>query len=238
MCSSDLEDDISDKPKLREIRANAKQKAIDLKRAAIDQKQSLERFEIESIKAQHELEKSLIQASRPVGPAIMSGSKDCSPLVIEAALAQTVGLSDIEKHYDEKTLDAAHKQFKGRIGVKQILAMAAHANGMPWHAGETVNQGNLRDVLRYATQPIHAASLSTLSLPGVLSNVANKELLQGYMEEDQSWREISRTSNVSDFKTVTSYRLLDNMEYEQLAPDGRIKSGTVGEESYTRQAKT
>jgi hypothetical protein len=41
-----------------------------------------------------------------------------------------------------------------------------------------------------------------------------------------------------DFKQITSYRLLDNMEYEELAPDGQIKHGELGEESYTRQAKT
>ena len=57
-------------------------------------------------------------------------------------------------------------------------------------------------------------------------------------EEDAVWREIAAIKSVSDFKQVTSYRLLDDMEYEQLGPDGQIKHGSVGEESYTRQADT
>jgi phage major head subunit gpT-like protein len=43
---------------------------------------------------------------------------------------------------------------------------------------------------------------------------------------------------VNDFKQVTSYRLLDNMEYEELAPNGRIAHGQISEESYTRQVRT
>jgi hypothetical protein len=58
------------------------------------------------------------------------------------------------------------------------------------------------------------------------------------MEEDQVWREIAVVKSVNDFKDVTSYRLLDNLEYEALAPDGSIKHGTVGEESYTRNVDT
>lgn len=32
---------------------------------------------------------------------------------------------------------------------------------------------------------------------------------------------------VSDFKAVTGYRTLDNMEYEQLSPEGRIARGQI-----------
>ena len=82
------------------------------------------------------------------------------------------------------------------------------------------------------------AGFSTVSLPGILSNVANKELLEGYMDEDQSWKEISSIKSVPDFKQATSYRLLDNAEYELLPKGGKIKHGTMGEESYTRQVRT
>ena len=110
---------------------------------------------------------------------------------------------------------------------------------MPMAAGTRIHAGNLRDVLQYSCGGGNIqASFSTLSLPGLLSNVANKELLQGFMEEEQTWREVARVASVSDFKTVTSYRMLDDMEYEKLGPGGQIKHGTTGEESYTRQAET
>ena len=97
----------------------------------------------------------------------------------------------------------------------------------------------MQDVIEHLPpRMLRAAGASVLSLPGILSNVANKQLLQGFMEEDQTWRAIAQTKTVTDFKAVTSYRMLDNMEYEELAPDGTMRHGQVGEESYTRQART
>ena len=116
------------------------------------------------------------------------------------------------------------------------MIMAAEANGYT-RRDYRIDQGNIREILRYAFAPIHAAS-SMISLPGILSNVANKELLAGFTEEDQTWREIAVTKPVTDFKAVTSYRMLDNMEYEELSPEGKIAHGQLGQESYTRQAKT
>ena len=105
-----------------------------------------------------------------------------------------------------------------------------------------IHAGNLRRILAYALpaegpNTIHA-SFSTLNLPGILSNVANKSILEGWNESDQTWREIATIKPVGDFKEATSYRMLDDFEYEELAPGGHIKHGTLGEESYTRQVKT
>lgn len=58
------------------------------------------------------------------------------------------------------------------------------------------------------------------------------------MEEDATWKEIAQTKRVSDFKTVTTYRLLDNMKYEKLGAGGQIKHGKVGEEAFTRSVDT
>jgi hypothetical protein len=52
------------------------------------------------------------------------------------------------------------------------------------------------------------------------------------------WRSICAVRNVSDFKTVTSYRLVGKDQYEQVAPGGELKQGTLGEETYTNKADT
>jgi phage major head subunit gpT-like protein len=82
------------------------------------------------------------------------------------------------------------------------------------------------------------SGFSTVSLPGILGNVANKEILAGYMEEDQTWMEIAAVKSVNNFHAHTSYRMLDSLEFEELGPGGQIKHGTLNQESYTRQAKT
>jgi hypothetical protein len=43
---------------------------------------------------------------------------------------------------------------------------------------------------------------------------------------------------VSDFKTVTSYRLIGKDQYELVAPGGELKHGTLGNEQYTNKADT
>ncbi len=181
-------------------------------------------------------ELEVMRQDRPKAPAIHAGGDGSlvSAEVIEAALCGTLNTPGREKLFSEKTLEAADKKYR-QLGLQELILMAAHAGG--YTGRTTITRDSLPEIFRAAFTPINAA-FSTLLLPGIFSNVANKELLAGFMEEDQSWREVSVTRTVSDFKTVTSYRLLDDMEYEELAPDGEIKHGKLSEESYTRQART
>lgn len=224
---------------LQKIRATAANAAKAIKAKALASKWSPSQCQSELRCAANDVRVALIRAERPKGPAIHASHADVNADVIEASLAQSAGLPNIEKHYTPQVLQAAHTAYRGRIGLGQILIMAAAANGFVCRLGDRVHAGNLREVLRYAFGGgmIHAAA-STLSLPGIFSNLGNKELLEGYSEEDQTWKEVAAIKSVNDFKQATSYRMLDNMEYEELLPGGHIKHGTVGEESYTRQVKT
>ena len=203
---------------------------------AIDQDWSIDKVELEVMKAKE------IQArgTRVTSFQSAQNTPEQLPLVLEAALCSTRKIKNIEKQFDDKTLQAAHSQFRRGAGLQQIMLMAAAANGMPMSPGMKITTGNIREVLGYCCPDGRnvQAAFSTVSLPGILSNVANKELLEGYMEEDAVWREIAQVKSVSDFKTVTSYRMLDNMEYEKLGPGGVIKHGAVGEESFTRSVDT
>ena len=203
---------------------------------AIDQDWSIDKVELEVMKAKE------IQArgTRVTSFQSAQNTPEQLPLVLEAALCSTRGIKDTEKQFDDKTLQAAHSQFRRGAGLQQIMLMAAAANGMPMSAGLKVTTGNIREVLSYACPDGRtvSAAFTAISLPGILSNVANKELLQGYMEEDMIWKEIAQTKSVSDFKTVTSYRLLDDMSYDKLGPGGVMKHGTLSEESFTRSVDT
>lgn len=174
------------------------------------------------------------------GPRSAGGSKatELTGQVLEAAVCMTRKIPGHEKQYSDQTLQAAHDQFRHGIGLQQLFLTAAAQNGYNVGHGERVGTSNLRAVLRAAFPTDVNAAFSTVSLPGIFSNIANKELLAGYVEEDTTWKEVASIKSVSDFKTVTSYRMLDDMEYEQLGPAGQIKHGTISEESYTRQANT
>lgn len=197
--------------------------------------ESYERNMLTRWHAQHQLQEH--RATLPQGPQIRASRKDVSGEVIEAALCQTMKLPGIENYYREDVLDAAHKQYRGRLGIQQVLIMAAAERGYHFTAGERITTGNIKAILRYAL-PTEIEASSTLSLPGLLSNVANKSVQQGYVEDDTIWRKVSQIKPVSDFKQATSYTMLDNMEYEEVGKDGKLANGQLGEQSYTRQAKT
>lgn len=161
---------------------------------------------------------------------------------IEAAVALAIRSPGLEKHYSAESLQLAEEQYgKAGLGLQQLLIVAAASNGLDVRPGERVTGSNLRGLLRaaFGDGPQASSGFSTISLSsGILANVANKEILMGYMEEDQAWREISAIKPVSNFYQHSSNRLLDNFEFEKVGKAGEIKHGSVGSERYTRQADT
>jgi hypothetical protein len=192
---------------------------------------------------QSELLKSL-RASRTASGKICPRARDGNgdgTQVLEAALCQSIGLPELDKAFDDQTLQAAHTRYRGRLGLQQLLLMAAAESGYPAQPGERINDGNLRQILRYAFAPsmmLRATGISTINISNILANTANKSLLQGWKEGDTTWREIAMVKPASDFKPHTSHRLLDHLEYDELPPDGQIKHGKLSDEVYTRQVKT
>ncbi len=225
--------------KLNEIKAAGMVAISKLKNQALSEEWAPTRYEVEVIKAEYAMKADMLTNTRPKGPAIHShDNSTVSGEVIEAAACRSLGLS-VETSFKPEVLESADRNYRN-IGLHEMLVMAASQNG--YVGRQRVGTDNLRELLHFAlpthgATPIHAAA-STVSLPGILSNIANKMLLAGFMEEDQTWREFADVKPVSDFKTHTSYRMLDEMEYEQLGPNGEIKHGKVGEETFTRSADT
>ena len=178
-------------------------------------------------------ELEVLRASRPTAPAAHVRDNALGGEVLEAACLLTAKLTDVEAHADEQALDAAARRFRGGITLQELLLEAAWANG---YSGR--NFRDSRAVLRYAFAPNLTAGFSTIDIGGILSNVANKFLLDGFFSVERTWRNICAVRNVSDFKTVTSYRLIGKDQYEQVAPGGELKHGTLGEQAYTNKADT
>ena len=181
-------------------------------------------------------ELEVLRASRPKAPAIHARDDEgVTGQVLEAACLITGGIraDDLTASHGEQALEAATKRFRGGIGLQELLLEAAWANG---YTGR--NFRDSRAVLRFAFRPDLQAAFSTIDIGGILSNVANKFLLEGFFSVERTWRNICAVRNVSDFKTVTSYRLIGTDQYEIVAPGGELKHGTLGEESYTNKADT
>jgi phage major head subunit gpT-like protein len=201
---------------------------------AIDGKVSVENFRMECWKARMDS-----------GPMVLppSGEREPANDVIEAAVCVTHRLPEVEKKFPARTLEAAHKEFKRGLSLMEMTAIAAQQNG---YRG-SVSKGNLAAVCRAAfSHRAHGGygemradiGPSTLSVPGILSNIANKFLAAGFLYGEDAHKLISRTKTAQDFKTMTTYRLDGRLKFVKVPPGGEIKHGTLGELSYTNQVDT
>jgi hypothetical protein len=185
-------------------------------------------------------ELEVLRASRPTPPSltaapgvIVSGDDGgVTAQVLEAACYMSARLEGIDKLFDARTIEAADRRFHRAIGLQELILEAAWANG---YTGRSFR--NAKAVMQCAFTPVNAG-FSTVDIGGILSNVANKFLLEGFFSVERTWRNITAVRNVSDFKTVTSYRLIGKDQYEKVLPGGELKHGNLGEQSYSNKADT
>jgi len=174
-------------------------------------------------------------ARPPAGVNTIIRSSETSADVLEAALYLAGRGADPEKHFAAKSLELASGQYKGGITFSEVLLAGARANG---YMGMRPVKANLREIMEHAFPIRAAAGFSTLAISGILSNTANKFSVAGFDAVESVWRSIASIRNVNDFKLVTGYRLTGGLEYDEIAPGGQFKHGTLGEDTFTNQAKT
>ena len=204
--------------------------ATDAVEPQVEDKSSELKAEIETLTKKVEDMQKLIATrdERPAVPAVhVTESAAPSAKVIEASFALQGGLPNVEKHYDEKTLEAAHKA-RRELSIGEVLVQAAVANG--YEGSRRVTASTLR--------PILAAAWATHSISGILSSTVNKFLLAGFDGVESAWRQISSVRSVNDFKTLTSYRLNGGMKFEKVANGGELKNAAASDESRTISADT
>jgi len=172
--------------------------------------------------AQTEL--AVLRAARPTVPPVGNSLRYApTPQVFEAAAMMNSGMpmSRIEASYTEPVLEAAER-IRG-VGFQEFCEIAC-GRQLPRFRSD-------------ATKWLEAA-FSTASLPGILSNIANKMLLEGYNYVEDAWRRIAKIASVNDFKEHTRYRLTGSFTFEQVGADGELKHGKMGEMKFTQKADT
>lgn len=143
---------------------------------------------------------------------------------IEAALSLRAGIDgdSLAKSMGEETVEAAAKD--ADMPLAGILAECMKLEGM--------------SVPRSFDNAAIKAAFSTVSLPGILSNVAQKKLLQAYQAQPIIATKLCTTADLSDFKENQRYRLTDIGDLKPVGADGEIKDGSVAEEAAVNQLDT
>ena len=143
---------------------------------------------------------------------------------LEAAMSLRCGVDadTLEKSYGAQTVEAGMREMD--MPLKQLLVECMKLDGIPYSRG-------------FDNETIRAA-FSSVSLPGILSNVANKKLLQSYEAQPIIATKLCSTGDLNDFKENDRFRLTDVGDLLPIAADGEIKDGGIIEESAKNQLDT
>lgn len=198
--------------RINAIRNICDSKHADIEAKAIEEGWDATRCELE-----------VLRACRPKAPAVHVVRNSHTPEVFEAVALMAAGIvqNRLEAIYQEQTLEAADK-LRG-VGIQEFCELACGAQ-LPRFR---------RDASGWL-----AAAFSTTSLPGILSNVANKMLLEGYNYIEDAWRRICKIASVNDFKEHTRYRMTGSFKFLQVGPDGELKHGKLDEMKFGQKADT
>lgn len=195
----------------------------------------------------NKFELELIKAARQPRQTIARGAgyrrREFDPTVVEAALLRTGGMN-------EDAVAASVRREAGSDKVEEIMNRSMERNMQGFglqdlvfasieSAGEEIPSRRMNsDVIELAmrcSQVRASSGSSTVSLPGTLSNIANKQMLQSYDDAAGIWSKICSTTDTSDFKAFDSYRMTEAGVLEEVGPSGEIKHTTLGEDKFTNR---
>ena len=143
---------------------------------------------------------------------------------LEAALSLRAGIDgdQLVKEMGEQVVEAAQKDMD--MPLRSVLAECMRLEGI--------------EPPRSFDNAAIKAAFSTVSVPGILSNVANKKLMQAYNAQPIIATRLCTTGDLTDFKENQRFRLTDIGDLQAVGADGEIKDGAVGEEMATNQLET
>ena len=143
---------------------------------------------------------------------------------LEAALSLRAGIDgdSLAREMGEETVESAMRDMD--IPLRGVLAECMRIEGM------AVPRSLDNDAIK--------AAFSTVSLPGILSNVAHKKLLQSYNAQPIIALKLCTTGDLTDFKENERFRLTDIGDLLPIGADGEIKDGALAEENAKNQLDT
>ena len=159
--------------------------------------------------------------------------------VAEAALLGTSGATGAELTrlgYSETEIDEASRSDRRGVTVRGLLYETGAVRG-----GYARSATDVADALRRAGRKAEASGyrvgsaagpLSTVDIPGVLSNVLHKSLILGTQSIDDPTDKLAKTVAASDFKDMYFVDLLTEGEFDRVKKNAEIESLKISDETY------
>ncbi len=192
------------------------------------------------------LEAKLYQADKQAGggyaPAIHSAPEE-DTRVIEAAMLlsnSNVTPDELTKNrwYSEQEIDQAVSAKYQGYRYSRLAHTVMKAAGVYHPPGQL--DDNFIEASVKAQRKLEAtgSGFTTLSLPGIMRNVASKSMLAAFGRGTSIVPFLFGRTSASDFKAMYSYRLEGSGMLDQLPKDGEIKHGKLVESEYTKKLET
>jgi len=173
---------------------------------------------------------AVLKAMKTEMPNIQTGSvvskQRGSADVLKASLELRAGFSqdDLARDgYAPEVVEAAYKNL-GNASLKETLQAGLRAENI--------------DPFGMSENALIRAAASTASIPGILSNVANKRMLRQFELQAVTAPTLCSSGDLADFKENERYRLSDIGDLTPVAGDGTVEHGTITEEKATNRLKT
>lgn len=199
---------------------------------AIREDWSVEKAELEVLKASRP---NLTRFSNRPGENMANDSD-----VMTAALCLTAGIDEkiVGDDYGEKTMNVAASRDWRNFSIHGLLHRVIAAAGGHVGPGAKVNSDTIRAAFEADNILRASGGFSTVSLPGILSNVQNKAMLESYNAVATTWQLIANTTDVKDFKPWRRFRLTGKGEFTEVGADGELKHVGLTEQDYEGQLAT
>ena len=162
--------------------------------------------------------------------------------VIQASLCISSGLLTEEEaaaEFGEQVTDQAISPSMRGAGIQAAFYNAIQAAGMAHMVTPGIfTNDTIRAAFRAQEQLIEAADWTTMSLSGILGDVANKALMKGWKSVQEVIPRISATTSTKDFKKYRSYRLTADGTFQELGPGGELKHMSFQESGHENKVET
>lgn len=184
-------------------------------------------------------ELEVLRASRPNVPGVRGTSSDASPRAIEVAVCRAAGISErtLQASYRPRDLEAADRPELRNFGLHSLMAEVVRAAGGSPRYGR-FGDDDIRAAFQAERTLCATGGFSTISLSGILSNVANRAMLDAYQSVPSVVPMICAERDVNDFKEVKALRLTTDAPFAEVGPGGELKHATLTEQGYANRLKT
>lgn len=179
--------------------------------------------------------------------AIHAVNKNLTAGALVASLSQSLGVPEeiAARGVSEKDMNTANQADNRNLTLHALMdVVILQANGYGYTGSRKSNDfikaaANAdRMLCAKGFSSLNASGNTTISLTGILGNVANKSLIAAFESVETVYQMLCRRSTHSDFKSHTRLRLDINGGYKKVGADGQLKHSKMSEASFSNKLDT